>query len=213
MILITGFEPFGGETVNPSWSAAEAAAASLLTQDVPAAAIQLPCVFGQSISALEEAIRKHAPTLVLAVGQAGGRSEISIERVAINMDDARIPDNAGNQPVDKPVREGGPAAYFSTLPIKRALAELQQAGLPAALSQTAGTYVCNHAFYGLMDLLANDGGTARGGFVHVPFSTGQAAAHGTAGMPIDDMARALVLIALASTGDRADLSIPAGAEH
>lgn len=213
MILITGFEPFGGETVNPSWSAAEAAAATLLTQDVPAAAIQLPCVFGQSISALEEAIRTHAPTLVLAVGQAGGRSEISIERVAINMDDARIPDNAGNQPVDKPVREGGPAAYFSTLPIKRALAELQQAGLPAAISQTAGTYVCNHAFYGLMDLLANDGGTARGGFVHVPFSTGQAAAHGTAGMSIDDMARALVLIALASTGDRADLSIPAGAEH
>lgn len=213
MILITGFEPFGGETVNPSWSAAEAAAATLLTQDVPAAAIQLSCVFGQSISALEEAIRTHAPTLVLAVGQAGGRSEISIERVAINMDDARIPDNAGNQPVDKPVREGGPAAYFSTLPIKRALAELQQAGLPAAISQTAGTYVCNHAFYGLMDLLANDGGTARGGFVHVPFSTGQAAAHGTAGMSIDDMARALVLIALASTGDRADLSIPAGAEH
>lgn len=213
MILITGFEPFGGETVNPSWSAAEAAAATLLTQDVPAAAIQLPCVFGQSISALEEAIRTHAPTLVLAVGQAGGRSEISIERVAINMDDARIPDNAGNQPVDKPVREGGPAAYFSTLPIKRALAELQQAGLPAAISQTAGTYVCNHAFYGLMDLLANDGGTTRGGFVHVPFSTGQAAAHGTAGMSIDDMARALVLIALASTGDRADLSIPAGAEH
>lgn len=213
MILITGFEPFGGESVNPSWSAAEAAAASLLTQDVPAVAIELPCVFGQSISALEEAIRMHAPTLVLAVGQAGGRSEISIERVAINVDDARIPDNAGNQPVDKPVREGGPAAYFSTLPIKRSLAGLQQAGLPAAVSQTAGTYVCNHVFYGLMDLLANDGGTVRGGFVHVPFSTGQAAAHGTAGMPIDDMARALVLIALASTDGGADLSIPAGAEH
>ena len=213
MILLTGFEPFGGETVNPSWEAAQRAAAILTAEGDPAVAIQLPCVFGTSIDVLADAVRTHQPELVLCVGQAGGRSEISLERVAINVDDARIPDNADNQPVDDPVRVGGPAAYFSTLPLKRSLRALTEAGLPAAVSQTAGTYVCNHVFYGLMDLLARDRATARGGFIHVPFSTQQAETHGAPGLPIEEMAAALVVIARASAATGADERIAAGAEH
>ncbi|GAB3549359.1 pyroglutamyl-peptidase I [Arthrobacter tumbae] len=213
MILLTGFEPFGGETVNPSWEAARQAAAILADEGVAAVAVELPCVFGASIDVLADAVSAHQPQLVLCVGQAGGRAEVSLERVAINVDDARIPDNAGNQPVDDPVRDGGPAAYFSTLPLKRSLQALTEADLPAAVSQTAGTYVCNHVFYGLMDLLADGNGDARGGFIHVPFSTGQARAHGASGMSIGEMARALVVIARTSADAGADLRIAAGAEH
>ncbi|WP_299165286.1 pyroglutamyl-peptidase I [uncultured Arthrobacter sp.] len=213
MILLTGFEPFGGETINPSWQAAQRAAAILADDGITAVAVELPCVFGASIEALGNAFRIHRPQLVLCVGQAGGRTEISLERVAINVDDARIPDNAGNQPVDEPVRAGGPAAYFSTLALKRSLRALRHENLPAAVSQTAGTYVCNHVFYGLMDLLAGDQVTARGGFIHVPYSTEQAEAHGAPGLSIDEMAAALVVIARTSADAGADLRIAAGAEH
>lgn len=211
MILITGFEPFGGETVNPSWEASQRAAATLSGEGDPAVAVQLPCVFGRSIDVLADAIRTHKPDVVLCTGQAGGRSEISLERVAINVDDARIPDNAGNQPVDEPVATDGPAAYFSTLPIKRSLRALTEAGLPGAVSQTAGTYVCNHVFYGLMDLLAGKGTPA--GFIHVPFSTEQARVHGAPGLSIQAMADGLVVIARTSAHTGADLRIAAGAEH
>jgi pyroglutamyl-peptidase len=215
MILLTGFEPFGGETVNPSWEAAQRAAAILVAEGESAAAVQLPCVFDASIDALADAVRAHQPDLVLCVGQAGGRAEICLERVAINVNDARIPDNAGNQPIDDPVRADGPAAYFSTLPLKRSVRALTEAGLPAAVSQTAGTYVCNHVFYGLMDLLARarDRGTARGGFIHVPFSMEQAHAHGAVGLPIEEMAAALAIIARESVESGADVRIAAGAEH
>ncbi len=213
MILLTGFEPFGGETVNPSWEAAERAAGLLVSSGGSAVAVQLPCVFGASIKVLAEAVRTHQPDVVLCVGQAGGRSEVSLERVAINVDDARIPDNAGNQPIDDPVVAGAPAAYFSTLPLKRGLAALSDAGLPASVSQSAGTYVCNHVFYGLMHLLAEHDGGTRGGFIHVPFSLEQAAAHNAPGLPIEQMTAALVIIARTSAATGADLRIAAGAEH
>jgi len=118
MILLTGFEPFGGEATNPSWTAAEAASAILQAEGHAVTTVELPCVFGQSIAVLEDALQRHSPELVICVGQAGGRARISLERVAINCDDARIPDNAGNRPVDEEVIPGGPAAYFSTLPVK-----------------------------------------------------------------------------------------------
>lgn len=213
MILFTGFEPFGGESINPSWAAASQAAADLMSDGIEAAAVQLPCVFGESLAVLGSSVEELNPELVFCVGQAGGRSRISLERVAINVDDARIPDNHGNQPIDSPVRDGGPAAYFSTLPIKQCHADLTDAGLVSEISQTAGTYVCNHVFYGLMDLLAARGGTARGGFIHVPFSTGQAAAHGEPGMSADDMASALRIIALTSQQATSDIRLAAGAEH
>jgi pyroglutamyl-peptidase len=169
-ILLTGFEPFGGEVVNPSWQVARALDGRTVG-GVPVVACELPCVFGAALRVLDEALAAHAPVLVLALGQAAGRSAFTPERVAINVDDARIPDNAGAQPVDRPVVPGGPAAYFTTLPVKAMVAALRAAGLPAQVSQTAGTFVCNHVFYGLMHRLARPTGggslptAARGDFV------------------------------------------------
>ncbi len=213
MILFTGFEPFGGEALNPSWLAAQEAAAALRAAGSAAVAVELPCTFGESLTRLREVVSEHRPGLVLCVGQAGGRARISLERVAINVDDARIPDNAGNQPVDSPIRPGGPAAYFSSLPIKQALQDLTVAGIAAEVSQTAGTYVCNHVFYGLMDLLSASGGGTRGGFIHVPYTPDQAAVHGAPGMPVAEMAHALVLIAQTSQTTTTELRLAAGAEH
>ena len=136
--------------------------------------MELPCVFGDSARVLAEALERFRPELVLCAGQAGGRARISLERVAINCDDARIPDNAGNQPVDEPVVQGGPAAYFTSLPVKAALAALTAEQIPAEVSQSAGTYVCNHVFYALMHALRLRPGT-RGGFVHVPYADTQLA--------------------------------------
>ncbi|WP_422391654.1 pyroglutamyl-peptidase I [Arthrobacter sp. N1] len=212
MILLTGFEPFGGEATNPSWLAARRATSLLREQGLDATAVEVPCVFGRSVDALAEAMDRHRPDIVLCVGQAGGRERVSIERVAINVDDARIPDNAGRQPVDEAVEPGGPAAYFSTLPIKACREAVASLGVPVEVSQTAGTYVCNHIFYGLMHRLAGSSGM-RGGFVHVPYSTEQGEANGAPGLPVEDMAAALVAIATTTAGTSTDLRVSAGAEH
>lgn len=212
MILLTGFEPFGGEPSNPSWLAAERAALLLREQGRDAVAVELPCVFGQSLDALEAALVRFRPDIVVCAGQAGGRSRVSVERVGINVDDARIADNAGRQPIDEPVVPGGPAAYFSSLPIKACREAVVALGIPVEVSQTAGTYVCNHVFYGLMHLLARRE-NSRGGFVHVPFSTEQGEAHGQPGLAIDLMAEALATIATTAADTGADLRATAGAEH
>lgn len=213
MILLTGFEPFDGETTNPSWSAARAAAQLLEAEGLAVQAVQLPCVFGESITALEEALERHSPELVVCAGQAGGRPRISLERVAINCDDARIPDNAGNRPIDEAVVPDGPAAYFTSLPVKAALAALNAAQIPAEVSQTAGTYVCNHVFYGLMHALRLHPGT-RGGFVHVPYETAQLP-KGSSGpsLPAEHMAQALAVVVRTALATTADLKLSAGATH
>ena len=201
--LVTGFDPFGGEEVNPSQQIAQALDGRIIAGHRIVGAI-LPTEFGTALPALEKLLRKHRPTLVLALGQAGGREGISLERVAVNLIDARIPDNAGLQPVDVPVVENAPNAYFSTLPIKTMLAALREGGMPAALSQTAGTFVCNQVFFGLMRLLARRHG-ARGGFVHVPYLPEQAARHaGAPGMALETMIEAAQLClatALTTTTD------------
>lgn len=171
-ILITGFEPFGGETLNPSWEVAKLLA-DVQVLGAHVVAVQLPCDFDKSLTALSNALKAHQPRMVLSLGQADGRSDFSIERVAINVCDARIPDNQGAQPIDDPVVAGGPAAYFSTLPIKKMVAALKAQGFPAAISQTAGTFVCNQVFYGLQHALA--GSDVMSGFVHVPLTPWQAA--------------------------------------
>jgi len=182
-ILLAGFEPFGGESVNPSWELAQALAREEIAGH-RIFAVQLPCVFGVAIAVLRDAIARHDPALVLAIGQAGDRSQLSFERVAINIDDARIPDNAGAQPVDAPIIAGGAPAYFSRLPIKAMLATLQQADIPAEISHSAGTYVCNHVFYGLMHAIA-DRPDIRGGFLHIPYLPEQAARHpGAPSLPL-----------------------------
>ena len=176
-ILVTGFEPFGGDSVNPSWLVAQhLSRASIAGAQLQA--LQLPCAFGLSAQVLAQALVQHQPDVVLALGLAQGREGISIERVAINVDDARIADNAGHQPIDTPVVPGGPAAYFSTLPIKRLAQGLQQAGHPAHVSQTAGTFVCNHVFSALQHHL--HGKRVMSGFVHLPALPEQAA---RAGLP------------------------------
>lgn len=172
-VLLTGFEPFGGGSVNPSAAVAQALHARSLTDGARVQGVVLPCAFGDALQALAEALRTHRPQLVLALGQAEGRTDLSIERVALNLDDARIPDNQGRQPVDEPVVPDGPAAYFSTLPIKAMVAGLKAAGHAASISQTAGTFVCNHVFYGLQHALAGSG--VRSGFMHVPLLPRQAA--------------------------------------
>jgi pyroglutamyl-peptidase len=171
-ILITGFEPFGGQSINPSWEVARVLDG---LQGLPAQvrAVQLPCVFEQAPAVLLRALEDVRPDIVLALGQAEGRSDISVERVAINIMDARIADNALAQPIDQPVAAGGPAAYFSTLPIKHLVARMRAAGFPASVSQTAGTFVCNQVFYALQHALAGRG--VRSGFVHVPLLPEQAA--------------------------------------
>jgi pyroglutamyl-peptidase len=155
-ILLTGFEPFGGHSRNPSWEVARALHGQTL-QGAQIVAVQLPCVFAQALAALQQALTQHQPDIALALGQADGRCDFSVERVAINLMDARIPDNAGAQPVDVPVVAGGPAAYFSTLPIKALVAGLRCAGFAASVSQTAGTFVCNQVFYALQHTLSGRG--------------------------------------------------------
>jgi pyroglutamyl-peptidase len=160
---------------------------------------------------LDEALAATSPVLVLALGLAAGRAEISVERVAINVDDARIPDNAGAQPVDLPVVADGPAAWFSTLPVKAIVAALRHAGLPAAVSQTAGTFVCNHVFYGLQHRLAGSG--VRSGFIHVPLIEAQASAHpGLPTLPLDDLVRGVrTALRVALTHEGVDVRVGGGA--
>jgi len=171
-VLLTGFEPFNGAAINPSWEAARALD-GWSGPGFTVVARQLPCVFGTAVDVLREAMAGVKPDIVIAVGQAGGRSEISLERVAINVDDASIRDNAGNQPVDMPVAADGPTAYFTTLPVKAIVKALRLRGFPSGVSQTAGTFVCNHVFYGLMHQTV--GQPVKAGFIHVPFLPEQAA--------------------------------------
>jgi pyroglutamyl-peptidase len=209
-ILLTGFEPFGGESVNPSWQVARALDGEIIG-GARVQALQLPCVFGASLRALDAALAGPQPVLVLALGQAGGRCDFSVERVAINVDDARIADNQGAQPIDEPVSAGGPAAWFSTLPIKAIVAALHAAGLPASVSQSAGTFVCNHVFYGLMQRLASMPGT-RGGFMHLPLLPEQAArASGQPSLPLATMVAGVRIALAAALRHQADLRRVGGA--
>lgn len=212
-ILVTGFEPFGGEARNPSWEAARAVDGERVGGALLVAR-RLPCVVGEVRQALAAAIDEVEPRLVLSLGLAGGRADVSIERVAINVIDARIPDNAGRQPVDEPVIEDGPAAYFSTLPIKALAQALRERGIPASISQSAGTYVCNAAFYGLMHLIATRRPALRGGFVHLPYLPEMAARHpGAPSLALDTLAEAIRIMASTALAVERDIRLGAGALH
>ena len=166
-ILLTGFEPFGGESINHAKEAVK-----LVKDEIKGAQIvkcYVPVVFGKAIDTVYEAMKKENPDAVLLIGQAGGRYEMTPERIAINCDDGRIPDNEGNQPVDQPVKADGPAAYFSTLPVKKMVEYMKAANVPAAISNTAGTYVCNHLMYGVRYYIEKEFPDTIGGFMHVPF--------------------------------------------
>lgn len=208
-ILLTGFTPFGDETINPSWEAVR----QLHDRDIAGhrvVAHLLPTVFEASQRELEQAVHEIRPIILLGVGQAGGRSRLSIERVAINVQDARLPDNEGAQPIDEPVVADGPAAYFSTLPIKAMLGALQAHGLPAEISNTAGTYVCNHVAYLMLHLAAREPGV-RAGFIHIPYLPGQAVRFpNTPSMAVEDVVRGLAVAIEAAATHLVDDRLGAG---
>jgi pyroglutamyl-peptidase len=211
--LLTGFEPFDGDTLNPSAIAVEALAAERLPGVELTAAI-LPTTYAGALPALRALILRHLPDIVLSVGQAGGRPEMSVERVAINIDDGRIADNAGVSRIDEPVISGGPAAYFATLPIKAMVAAIRAGGIPAHVSQSAGTFLCNHVFYGACHIAATTRPGLRAGFIHVPFLPEQAARRGGAASMSLDLIVAALRIAVETTRDaRADLRVAEGATH
>lgn len=170
-LLLTAFDPFGGEPINPALEAVKLVADQLGSVEVVKQ--EVPTVFGKSIRVVQEAIAREQPDAVLCIGQAGGRYDLTPERVAINMDDARIKDNEGNQPVDVPIFEDGAPAYFTTLPIKAMVQAIRSVGIPASVSNSAGTFVCNHLMYGVLYTLAKDYPGVRGGFMHVPFVPSQ----------------------------------------
>ena len=170
-LLLTAFDPFGGEKINPALEAVKRVQDKI--GDLEIVKLEVPTVFYKSIDTVANAIEKEHPDVVLCIGQAGGRFDLTPERVAININDARIPDNEGNQPLDGPVFADGETAYFATLPIKAMAEEIRKAGVPASVSNTAGTYVCNHLMYGVLYTLANKYPDVRGGFMHVPFITSQ----------------------------------------
>jgi pyroglutamyl-peptidase len=213
IILLTGFEPFNQETINPSWEAVSSLQ-GWHEGDFIVHARQLPCVFGRANKVMHQAVEELQPSIVIAVGQAGGRVDLSVERVAINIDDAPIADNQMRQVVDQPIVNGGPAAYFSTLPIKAIVHALREAGLPSSVSQSAGTFVCNHVFYGLMHQAHEWGTTMRAGFIHIPYLPQQAAAHpGSASMKLEDMVEGLRIAIRTTLAHDVDMREAGGVTH
>ncbi|MCL3862009.1 pyroglutamyl-peptidase I [Actinotalea sp. K2] len=209
-VLVTAFEPFDGQSTNASWSAVEGLAHGW-SGPARVVVLRLPVSFEGAPAALRAAVVEHRPALVLCVGEAGGRRAVGVERVAVNLVDAPIADNDGNLPVDRAVVEGGPTAYFSTLPVKACVARILAAGVPAEVSGTAGTYVCNAVFYALMDLLAA-APDVRGGFVHVPRTPAQVPTDGPS-LATQAATRALDLVVRTSLERPPEESLRGGATH
>ena len=187
ILLITGFEPFGGETVNPSWEAVKLLPYSIGTHRI--IRLQVPVVFGQAADTVIAAAEELHPDRILCVGQAGGRPALTPERIAINLRDASIPDNLGNQPCDEPVIPGGPTAFFSTLPVNTIAAAIRAAGVSSTVSLSAGSFVCNDLFYRLLARFASS--STQVGFLHVPFLPEQAL-RGEPSMTLEEIARGLL---------------------
>ena len=189
-ILVSGFDPFGGESINPSIEAVKRLPDSI--NGVEIIKLEIPTVIGKSIDKLTQAVETYLPDVVLCVGQAGGRSDISVERIAINIDDCRIKDNEGNQPIDEPIVFNGPDAYFLTLPIKSIVSNLQSQGIPASVSNSAGTFICNHVAYGMAHLAKTKYPNMRTGFIHIPFIPEQVLNKSNMpSMPLDQIIKAL----------------------
>lgn len=209
-VLVTGFDPFGGETVNPAYEAVK-----LLPEEICSAEIiklEIPTVYTKSGAVVEKAIEEHQPDVVLCIGQAGGRSSIQIEKVAINLAEARIKDNEGNQPMDIALHEDGENAYFTNLPCKAVVNELRKNNIPAHISYTAGTFVCNDVMYHLLYLISKKYNTLRGGFIHVPYALEQVIDKpaGTSAMSLETIARGLELAIKAIIENNEDISLHMG---
>ncbi|NMB08491.1 MAG: pyroglutamyl-peptidase I [Tissierellia bacterium] len=188
-ILVTGFEPFGEEVINPSLEAIKKLDNEIMGAEI--IKLKLPTVFGKSIDILENALEKEKPDVVISIGQAGGRDKITVERVAINISDARIPDNKGNKPIDEIIFEDGENAYFSNLPIKKIVEEMKKENIPAAISNTAGTYVCNHIMYGLLYNIDKKYPKMKGGFIHIPYIPEQVIEKNAPSMSLENIVKGI----------------------
>ena len=166
-ILVTGFDPFGGEPINPAIETVKRLPDTIGRAEI--IKLEIPTVCHKSLHVIDEAIAKYDPDVVLSIGQAGGRPDITVERVGINVDDCRIPDNEGNQIIDEPIYPEGPDAYFVTVPIKAMVQRIQERNIPASVSNTAGTFVCNHVIYGVCHMIAQRYPKKRSGFIHIPY--------------------------------------------
>lgn len=210
VVLVTGFEPFGGEKTNPSWEICKQLGGEVAGMRVETCLV--PCEFGRAIEVVAAAIERLHPTLVICLGLAGGRLRMGVERVAINVDDARIPDNAGAQPVDEWIAANGPPAYFATLPVKAMALAMREAGASTEVSNSAGTFVCNHLMYGVLHYLAQSGQRARAGFIHVPYGDGQALdKRDVASMSIATMVKGVRAAIAAARDNRHDIKAAEGA--
>lgn len=208
-VLLTGFEPFGGDAVNPSGEAVHVVADRWSGPETLVTTV-LPVTFAGASERLRALMAEHRPDVVVGVGLAGGRAEIGVERIAVNLVDARIPDNDGTQPVDVPSVPGAPAAHFATLPVKEIAHRITGAGVPAQVSHSAGTFVCNHVFFTALDAAAS--GT-RAGFIHVPWSAEHAPIPDAAALPLLDIVRAIEIAVRTSLDVAADARVPGGALH
>lgn len=212
-VLITGFDPFGGESVNPAFEAVK-----LLPDTIAGAEIiklEIPTVFSKSGPAVEAGIKEHQPDVVLNVGQAGGRSCVTVERVAINLAEARIPDNDGEQPMDEPLQADGAPAYFATIPVKAIVQNIRDHKLPCHLSYSAGTYVCNCVMYNVLHMTASKYPHIRAGFIHVPYAAEQVVdkPNGTPFMSLEQIAESLEYAIEAIVNHTEDIKIAAGETH
>lgn len=211
-VLVTGFDPFGGEKINPAYEAVKKLSRNIKGAEI--VKLEVPTVFGKSIEVLHKAIEREKPDIVICVGQAGGRYDITIERVAINVSDGRIADNEGYQPIDKPIFEDGETAYFATLPIKAMVKKIREGGIPASVSNSAGTYVCNHIMYGLLYIIHKEYPHIRGGFVHVPFLPEQVVDKGnTPSMSLKNITTGLALAIEAAVEYKQDIKTIEGKTH
>ncbi|MER1955161.1 MAG: pyroglutamyl-peptidase I [Desemzia incerta] len=213
-ILVTGFDPFGGEEINPALEAVKGLADTIKGAEIKK--LEIPTVFNKSAEVVQKAIEEFQPDYVLNIGQAGGRYEISPERVAINVDDARIADNEGNQPIDAPIKEDGDAAYFTQLPVKAMVTAIKNAGIPGAVSNTAGTFVCNHIMYQVQYMIHTNFPKIKGGFIHVPYIPEQVVNKpGQPAMSLSDMTKGLTaaIEAVVEFDGKEDLKQVGGAIH
>ncbi len=212
-VLVTGFDPFGGEPVNPAFEAVK-----MLPDEIAGAEIiklEIPTVFSKCGPAVEAGLKKYEPDIVINVGQAGGRSCVTIEQVAVNLAEARIPDNDGEQPSDEPVQKDGAPAYYATIPVKAIVKNIRDHGIPCHISYTAGTYVCNCIMYNVLHMAATKYNNIRAGFIHVPFAAQQAVEkpNGTPFMSLEMIAKSLECAIEATVKNEQDITEIMGETH
>lgn len=208
-ILVTGFDPFGEDKINPAIESVKKLPDEI--KGVEIIKLEIPTVYMKSLKKIDEAIKEYNPDVILSIGQAGGRPDITVERVGINVDDYRIKDNEGNQPIDTKIYDDGENAYFSNLPIKAIVENIRKNNIPASISNTAGTFVCNHVLYGVQYLLDKKYPNKKSGFIHIPFLPEQVISRpNTPSMSISTIVKALTLALEAIIENDSDKKISGG---